>query len=432
MKRLIKWLLIVFFLFGMLLGVLTAISIDEQPSVAAPRELSSDELKRVKQFIKKNKPSNLQLGEVANTRIKQQDVNDTLNYFSNRLATTRGATLRAKVVFDSNQALLLMSMGLPKNPLGQFINISTIVQITNPNDISSFEILTLEIGKTEVPIFIAKMMFDYLNAQLILNVPEYTLVQGSLKSVQLRNKELSVSYVWDKQAIDKIRSQLSSRIITDEFKQALLAHAEHLSMLSHNFVGKTEFTQLLRAMFEFAQIRSESKNPIVENKALFVAMGAYALDKNIHKLLGETIAREAKYKSIYLKGRSDLSRHLALSAAITSMADPRLAQSIGLQKEVNDSQGGSGFSFVDLAADKAGVLMAEESTASKQSARRMQAFFSKVSSESDYMPDISNLPEGINEYAFREKYVDTNSQVYKRVERLITNRLSVLPAYIGH
>ena len=432
MTRFIKWLFIVFFLFGMLLGVLTTLSIDEQSSVAEPRELSSDELNRVKQFIKKNEPANLLLGEVASTRIKQQDLNDTFNYLLNKLALPRGAELRAKVVFDSNQALLIMSLGLPSNPLGKFINIRAIAQIANPNDVSSFEILTVKIGKIAVPKFIAQRVFDYLNTQLILKVPEYSLTQSAMKRVQFREKELSVNYVWGKQEIVKIRSQLSSRIITDEFKQALLAHAEHLSLISQSFVDKIEFNQLLRPMFEFARIRSESKNPVVENKALFVVMGAYALDKNIHKILGETIELKARNKQIYLKNRSDLSRHLALSAAITSIADPRLAKAIGLQKEVNDSQGGSGFSFVDLAADKAGVIMAKESASSIQSARRMQVYFSKVESESDYMPDISNLPEGIDEYAFRERYIDTNSQQYKKIERLIINRLSVLPAYIGN
>src|SRR3546814_20196288 len=57
-----------------------------------------------------------------------------------------------------------------------------------------------------------------------------------------------------------------------------------------------------------------------------------------------------------LHGRADTPKHWVLSAALTMFMDEKTGRAIGLWKELDDSlPGGSGFSFVDLAADMAGV-----------------------------------------------------------------------------
>jgi hypothetical protein len=43
-----------------------------------------------------------------------------------------------------------------------------------------------------------------------------------------------------------------------------------------------------------------------------------------------------------------------LSAVIAATADSNLSALVGVFKEIEDSKGGTGFSFPDLAADKAG------------------------------------------------------------------------------
>ena len=51
------------------------------------------------------------------------------------------------------------------------------------------------------------------------------------------------------------------------------------------------------------------------------------------------------------------------------MLIPRLSDVIGLYKEIEDSRGGSGFSFNDIAADRAGTRFGEKAVASEDSAR---------------------------------------------------------------
>ena len=429
MTRFIKWLFIGFFVAGVMLGILAANSLDEHSNISKPSPLTNDQLKRVKQFIKQNNPSKLQSGVVANTQISQQDLNHTLNYLSKKAPQMLSNRLRVKAIFAEQQALLQISMQLPGNPVGKYINVSTTLRSTKAGSKPRIEIQEMQVGNTTLPNFITGMVANYIHEQLLLNTAEYNLLVQSIQKINFKKKQLSVEYVWDRQVVEKIKGQLSSRVISDEFKQALIAHANYLAKLSHKLTARPDFNDLIRPMFSYAQLRSEQHNPIIENKALFIALGAYSLNKNIPRLLGEPAETIAHSKAIYLKQRHDLSKHFMLSAALTSMADSALASSVGLEKEVKDSQGGSGFSFADLAADHAGIALAEKSIASVDQAREMQRRLSRVKTQSDYMPDIDNLPEGLAKADFEHQYIDTQSAAYKNMEQLIASRIKVLAVY---
>jgi len=135
---------------------------------------------------------------------------------------------------------------------------------------------------------------------------------------------------------EQIKKKLSSRVIAEEVKQAFIAHANYLAKISRKRTQRPDFNDLLKPMFSYALLRSKQHNPITANRAVFIALGAYSLNKNIAELLGEKPEVIARSKAIYLQGRHDLSKHFMLSAAITSMADSILAGSVGLEKEVKD------------------------------------------------------------------------------------------------
>ena len=57
-------------------------------------------------------------------------------------------------------------------------------------------------------------------------------------------------------------------------------------------------------------------------------------------------------------GRRDLAQHFVLSAFLAANSGTQAAEAAGLAKEVVDAQGPSGFSFTDIAADRAGIRFA--------------------------------------------------------------------------
>ena len=129
-----------------------------------------------------------------------------------------------------------------------------------------------------------------------------------------------------------------------------------------------------------------------------------------------------------MRGRGDLAQHFGISAAIAAAGGGVLADSIGVFKELDDSRGGSGFSFPDLLADRAGVRLSTAALGAE--ARRIQrAMASDALSETDFMPPIDALPEGLMEMEFKQRYRDLDDARYGFVKNDIEQRLALLPIY---
>ncbi len=91
-------------------------------------------------------------------------------------------------------------------------------------------------------------------------------------------------------------------------------------------------------------------------------------------------------------GRHDLALHFVLSCVLTVQLGPSAAEQLGIAKEIKDAHGESGFSFVDLSADMAGVAFATHVLDGKIPLDKLADSFNIR----DYMPDIKDLPEGIS------------------------------------
>ncbi|MBW1767294.1 MAG: hypothetical protein JRJ65_09625 [Deltaproteobacteria bacterium] len=130
-----------------------------------------------------------------------------------------------------------------------------------------------------------------------------------------------------------------------------------------------------------------------------------------------------------LRGRQDLALHFLVSAAIAVSAGGGMADFMGLFKEMDDSRGGSGFSFADLAADRAGVKFANAGTGSSFSANLLQQQMSGQLKEGDFMPRVDHLPEGIMELELKKKYKDLDSATYRIVDEEIERRIVACRVY---
>ena len=100
------------------------------------------------------------------------------------------------------------------------------------------------------------------------------------------------------------------------------------------------------------------------------------------------------------------------------------ADSIGLLKELEYSQGGSGFSFNYIGADRTGVRLAELATASPASASAVQSLFAEDFSEGLFMAEFRDLPEFMAEDVFISRYGGVGQPRYNAVIEDIENRIA--------
>lgn len=163
-----------------------------------------------------------------------------------------------------------------------------------------------------------------------------------------------------------------------------------------------------------------------------------ASGKDIDMILGKNMSgKKSARQSISrysranftLRNRIDLMQHFIISAFLAATAGDAFAHATGLFKEISDAKGGSGFSFADLAADRAGVKFGTMAVASESRARFLQLQMSQIINENDFMPKIDHLPEGLHEASCKRQYGTTETLRYKRMQLELDKRIGACRLY---
>ena len=130
--------------------------------------------------------------------------------------------------------------------------------------------------------------------------------------------------------------------------------------------------------------------------------------------------------NITLAGRHDLAQHFVISAALAAWAGEPVADAIGLYKELEDARQGSGFSFVDLAADRAGTRFGE--TLLRDPDQLMAAMRNDFL-DKHLLPEVADLPESLHQPEFTRRFDSPDSPQFKALAAEIERRLDTLPLY---
>ncbi len=169
-----------------------------------------------------------------------------------------------------------------------------------------------------------------------------------------------------------------------------------------------------------------------QKQAALLALAIYCGHPKFEQIVGTVGSGRGKWKTrcyynTFAK-RGDLSKHFIISAGLKAASDAGFAFAIGEFKELLDSnKGGSGFSFDDLAADRAGIRFAEIVLAADKKA--LVKLIEELGSEADIFPSIKGLPAGLTRKEFEERFVNVDSKAYKQVLAEIENRINKLDFY---
>jgi hypothetical protein len=194
--------------------------------------------------------------------------------------------------------------------------------------------------------------------------------------------------------------------------------------------SRVSLTQILSPLMALAAERGAAGDPRAESRALIAVIAFYVNGKGLTAIVPS--AKEwprPVVKTVTLNGRTDFPQHFTVSAALAAHAGSPLSDAIGLYKEVDDSRRGSGFSFNDLAADRAGTRFGEVATQSAASARGLQRRVTAGMRESDLMPETADLPEFMPEAEFKRRFGGIGAPAYQRMMQDIERRVAACPLY---
>ena len=326
-----------------------------------------------------------------------------------------------------------LSYRLPDNPLARFVNLRGGLEASS----HGIYINRLALGRIEVPGPLA-LRTARTAADILLGDDQGTLLLAAVEKVTLDQGRVRFhinppSHL--KRRLERIRDRLKD--VRDDL--ALLGDPESVRAYYVKMIDiarelesrdRVSLAAYLGPLFELARARSKSSDPAIENQALIIALTIFLGDPRIEKLVGEVVTEDlrkikSKVHHVSLANRVDLRLHFIVSAGLKVVSDRGLSHAIGELKELLDSDAkGSGFSFPDLAADRAGVRFAELATNGESGdAWRIQTMFSGRVEESDIFPAIDGLDEGLSEAEFERKYGGVDSDRYQRIVDEIDARI---------
>ena len=222
-----------------------------------------------------------------------------------------------------------------------------------------------------------------------------------------------------------------SRPGDDPLRQRLLARQLQLTdiVTARPGRGPLELAELLSALIAAGEDGAgSSADPSADNRAALLVLAAYVNARPLP--LAET-APAPPGRTVTLRGRRDLAQHFTASASMATEGGARLSHLVGLAKELRDADGGSGFSFADLMANRAGIRFAALATGPAAGARHVQRLARAGLGDGDIMPAIDGLPEGMRSGALEQRVGAVGSPAYQQLVDFIDRRIDALALHRG-
>lgn len=411
------------FLLAVGLVLVTLLIIETEPMLPGDAEMTARDLQRARTFLASAAVGDrLEPGEVSEFTIRAQEMELLLNYL---LENLYGGSSR--VLMREGGVDLQLSAGLPDGWPGGWLN----VQLQMAQRDEMLEVVGLQLGDLVIPRLVADWALQQLHAGLKAHMPEYSASLAAIRSYRMAGEELQVTYQWQPELFRQLSSRGRDLLIGEEASGLLLASVRMLAALTADTAlpRTVPLTDLLGPMLAFAR---EQGDAVEANRAVILAFFMYIADVDPAIALGEVPGGVPELQSlrITLAGRQDFARHFLISAGLAVSAGTGLADSVGLLKEVEDSSaGGSGFSFRDLAADRAGVRFAELAVAGQAQAAGFQQMLGSPLKEETFLPDFNDLPERLTEQEFQQAYGSVSSPAFAAVLTEIETRLARVPLF---
>ncbi|MBF7071885.1 hypothetical protein ISG33_00545 [Glaciecola sp. MH2013] len=427
MKRTLK---IATFTLLLLVVVFVALIIDISPTVERQAHEQVENAEDVNSLIS-------QLRGGLKQRYSTQRIDITLNQAESLIGFAQRAlpNLAAEINLSDGLASINMSYKLPSYLFGTHLNISVetisseslVVKSVSVGDISlpgawalswaesaansytESEIATVAISQ------VSKVTISSNNINVVVNPIDTFLKE--LKSIRVSGKD-------EMDELLRIKTAHYLRLLIDLKAPANLNADTSLSYYLHHLMKEAKY---LSQDPEGGQLSSAT----LENEAAIYALGIYAGHRRFSSLVGDLsfAVGDSTFKQVQpvLAGRKDLSLHFIFSAVIKLMSQQDISNAVGEFKELMDrGEGGSGYSFVDLAADMAGANFAALAV-NPHTALQVQNIMSLDANELLFFPAIDELEEGMDKTEFRQKYSNIESDSYKRVVNEIDARIKMLP-----
>jgi len=413
-------------------GITLWMVVEETPLPFEAARVTSAEKRRLVRLVRGKNPRSLAEGQLHRLRLTDHDINVLLSWGLSIGSPDR----KAKVDLGHDYACFSASIGIaPGGRKTRYLNLEVDGNSEVEDNLVRLNIYRCSLGSLKVPRWLLNLLSPAVTA--LLN--EHRLSKPFAKAievVQIDPDSIAVTYGRVDLPPGFRQDLFGPATASEEVLTSTRAQVENLLAAVTQIPGKQpSFGMCLETVFALARERSAQRDPVTENRAGIFALGVLLGHHRLEEFLGSVLpdrdylsARRALLR-VTVRRRSDWTKHFCVSAAIAILSDD-VSDAAGLLKEELDAgRGGSGFSFADLLADRAGTTFALRATRDQSSARAMQDRLARGFSIEEFFPPAADLPEGIPDAELQSRYGGVGGQAYNRLIDEIERRIAACAAY---
>lgn len=408
---------------------LLSTALQREPSVVGAVDLAPDDVARAVSLLRTHDPRRAVPGLVSTALVQERELEVLISHGARRWLP--GTSGRVAFVRGSAQVQLSTHLGaLPMlgdgvaalaGPFGRWVNLEIELQETGGMP----AIASASIGGLPLPAWALEAL-----AQRALErsgfAPEWQLAMEVVRRVRFEAGHALVVYAWQP---DSARRVMASLLTPDELAR-LKPYQDRLAAITAGTGGwQLPMVQVLVPLFELAAQRSAAGgDAAAENRAALVVLTLFANGRHVGSVAPAARAwPRPRPLRLTLGGRIDFPQHFLVSAALVTEGSSPLSRAIGLYKEVADSRGGSGFSFNDMAANRAGTRFGELALQQPQELqRRVTGAGRGPLRDEDLLPAVADLPEFMPEAEFRRRFGGVGAPAYEALLADIDRRIAGL------
>ncbi len=421
------------FLATLCTGIILWLSVEETPLPFEAARVTSAEKRRLVRLIRSKSPRSLEEGQTHTLRLTEHDIDVLLSWGLSLGSPDR----KAKVSLAHDSASLSMSIGVPlAGGKPRYLNLVVAGGSEIEEGILNLNVDRCRIGSVKVPRWILNSCSPVV-ASLLSHDRRSKPFLEAIRGITIEPDSIEVTYGRLHLPPGFREDLFGPASASEEVLASTRAQVDHLlAVVSQSPHTRPSFGACFETVFTFARDRSAERDPVTENRAAIFALGMLLGHPRVEEFLGPVLAdldnRTARrvLRRVTLRARSDWTKHFCVSAAIALLSDEVVSDAAGLLKEELDADvGGSGFSFADLLADRAGTMFAIRATRDEAAARAMQDRLAHGFRVEEFFPPAADLPEGIPDAELRSRYGGVGGQGYRRLTKEIERRIATCTAY---
>jgi len=403
-------------------GVLLLLALETAPLPFEPPQVTSVEKRMIRERLQS--PATTSTG-TRRLQLSEHEAN---------LVATMGLkqvmpTAKARIGLGQDTIDLAMSAEIDWwSALPRWLNIEATCEVAADGE-SPVRPIACRIGKISVPQFLLQAAMEQ-TLVVISGDHDLKRLSGAIGTLRVE-PDLIEAEIVARGTMSHVVPSILTRLSRDPNVTARTRiYYNHLTEAAKDLPQEHRFCEFTQAAFALARERSVTADPVLENRAALFGLAVILGHYRVEHLIGPVRdhrhrALEGRHaRNITLRGRRDWCQHFYLSAALALASNETLSDGAGLFKEELDAgEGGSGFSFSDLMADRAGTRLALAATRDEAAARWMQQQLADGFLLGDLFPPAADLPEGIADAELLSQYGGVGGDQYNQMAAEIERRL---------